>query len=207
MMNVPQKLADELSSAQALITLDGELPAAVRRGILQLIEELSSAEHADAGYLRRARLAIICAREVVDRLSPYADVLVTARTILASGIAALAGKYDLSVLQRHNDEYHTKVVDLFEHGEVAFVPVYAGMTVFAAINTILYDTNFEVVGENEKSVPPDDWDVGYYGALAVSGSAIWEAKGGAESRRLYWLWYLESALPRAWDVLAPLQTT
>lgn len=204
-MNVPQKLTDGLSSAQALITPDGELPAPVRRGVLQLIEELSSAEHADAGYLRRARLAIICAGEVVDRLSPYVDVLATARTLLASGIDALAGKHDLSVLQRQNDEYHTKVVDLFEHGEVAFVPVYAGMAVFSAINTILYDTNFDVVGESEKGVPPDDWDAGYYAALAVSGSAIWEAKGGTERRRSYWLWYLQNAVPPAWDVLVPLR--
>ncbi|WP_179296961.1 Imm5 family immunity protein [Burkholderia ubonensis] len=206
-MNIPQELSDVLSSSQALITSDGELPAAARKDILQLIEVLSSAEHANAGHMRRARLAMICAREVVDRLSPYADVLAAARTIFASGIDALAGKCDLTLLERNNGEYHTKVINLFEYGEVAFVPVYAGMTVFSAINTILYDTNFDVVGENEKTVPPDDWDVGYYGALAVSGSAIWEAKGGAESRRSYWLWYLENALPRAWDVFAPLQVT
>lgn len=78
------------------------------------------------------------------------------------------------------------------------------MTVFAAINTILYDTNFDVVGENEKSVFPDDWDVGYYGALALSGSAVWEEKGGDANRRSYWRWYLESAIPWAWDVLASL---
>ncbi len=147
---------------------------------------------------------MLCAEEAIDRLNPYASVLTAARTILANGADALAGKYDLVCLERDNAAYHTRVIDLFGHGEAAFVPVYAGMTVFAAINTILYDTNFDVVGENEKSVRPDDWDAGYYGALAFSGSAVWEEKGGDASRRLYWRWYLESAVPRAWDVLAPL---
>ncbi len=148
---------------------------------------------------------MLCAEEAIDRLSPYVNVLTAARTILTNGAAALVGEYELAGLERDNGEYHTKVIDLFEYGEAAFVPVYAGMTVFAAINTILYDTNFDLVGENEKSVRPDDWDVGYYGSLAISGSAVWEAKGGAASRRSYWQWYLKEAVPRAWDVFAPLQ--
>ena len=94
---------------------------------------------------------------------------------------------------------------MLEQREQVFVSVYAGMAVFSAINTILYDTNFDVVGETEQSVPPDDWDAGYYAALAVSGSAIWEAKGGAERRRSYWRLYLQNAIPAAWDVLVPLR--
>lgn len=204
MTNIPQALTDALSAALSAITPDGELPAAVRRELLRLIEALSSDEHVDAGYLRRARLAMLCAEEAIDWLNPYASVLTAARAMLADGADALAGKYDLVCLERDNGVYHTQVIDLFGHGEAAFVPVYAGMTVFAAINTILYDTNFDVVGENEKSVFPDDWDVGYYGALALSGSAVWEEKGGDANRRSYWRWYLESAIPWAWDVLASL---
>ncbi|MCA8095971.1 Imm5 family immunity protein [Burkholderia contaminans] len=204
-MRIPQHLANALSTATTSITTEGELPAATRKDLIQLIEALSVTEHADAGYLRRARLAVICAREVLDRLSPYASVLTAAEAILTSGIDALSGEYDLATLERTNGEYHTKVIDLLEHGEPAFVSVYAGMAVFSAINTILYDTNFDVVGESEKGVPPDDWDAGYYAALAVSGSAIWEAKGGTERRRSYWLWYLQNAVPLAWDVLVPLR--
>ncbi|KWZ31273.1 hypothetical protein WS64_23525 [Burkholderia anthina] len=199
-------MSNALSTAATSITTEGELPATVRKDLLQLIEALSAAEHADAGYLRRARLAVICAREVLGRLSPYASVLTAAETILASGIDALSGQCDLPTLEIANGEYHTKVIDLLEHGESAFVSVYAGMAVFSAINTILYDTNFDVVGETEQSVPPDDWDAGYYAALAVSGSTIWEAKGGAERRRSYWRLYLQNAIPAAWDVLVPLRS-
>lgn len=79
------------------------------------------------------------------------------------------------------------------------------MAAYSAINTISCDTNFDMVGESERNIPSDDWDAGYYAALAVSGSAIWEAKRGTERRRSYWLWYLQNAVPLAWDVLVPLR--
>jgi hypothetical protein len=203
-MDIPQQLAIVLDSASTSITQDGELPATERKAILEAIETLSKAEHSDAGYLRRARLAIICAKEVLTHVPPYAEVLQSAKSMLTHGIAALAGRHDLKILQRENGAFHTKVVDLLPQGEAAFVAAYAGMTVFSAINTVLYDTNFAVIGQDEKSVDPDDWDVGYYGSLAASGSAIWEAKGGSDSRRAYWNWYLGSAIPCAWDVQLPI---
>lgn len=204
-MTIPQRLAASLKAASIFITPDGELPAGSRKDILLLIEELSSVEHVDAGYLRRARLALICAREVLGYIEPYKDVQVDALTMLERGVAALSGKYALETLKKENGEFHTKVIDLFEYGEVAFVAAYSGMATFAAINIILYDTNFDLIGEDEKGVPPDDWDASYYGALAVSGSAVWEGKGGIESRADYWRWYLEGAIPQAWDVVSPIK--
>jgi len=203
-MRIPQQLAAAIDNAAASISQDGELPASERKVILVTIEELSKVEHSNAGYLRRARLAITCAKEVLRHMSPYENVLESARLMLAHGVAALTGNYEFKVLQKENGAFHTKVVDLLSQGETAFVATYAGMTVFSAINTVLYDTNFDLIGLDAKSVDPDDWDVGYYGSLAASGSAIWEAKGGAESRRVYWTWYLKAAIPFAWDVQSQL---
>lgn len=70
-MTVPKKLIASLKVASIFITPDGELPAGSRKDIILLIEELSSFESADAGYLRRARLALICAREVLGYIGPY----------------------------------------------------------------------------------------------------------------------------------------
>ncbi|MCK4140607.1 Imm5 family immunity protein [Ralstonia pseudosolanacearum] len=200
-MTIPQKLTVSLRVASILIAPDGELPAGSRKDILLLIEELSSVEHVDAGYFRRARLALICAREVLGYIEPYEDVHVDALVMLERGITALSGKYALEKLKKENGEFHTKVIDLFEYGEAAFVAAYSGMATFAAINAILYDTNFDLVGESEKGVPPDDWDASYYGSLAVSGSAVWEGKGGID----YWRWYLDDAIPQAWDVVSQLK--
>lgn len=91
-MTIPQRLAASLKAASIFITPDGELPAGSRKDILLLIEELSSVEHVDAGYLRRARLALICAREVLGYIEPYKDVQVDALAMLERGVAALSGK-------------------------------------------------------------------------------------------------------------------
>lgn len=81
-MTIPQKLTASLRVASILIAPDGELPAGSRKDILLLIEELSSVEHVDAGYFRRARLALICAREVLGYIEPYEDVHVDALVML-----------------------------------------------------------------------------------------------------------------------------
>ncbi|WP_413216063.1 Imm5 family immunity protein [Paraburkholderia kururiensis] len=203
-MAIPSKLATKLVEASSSITNHGELPAVERKNILQLVEDLSLAEHARAGYLRRARLALICAHEVLNRMNGFPDLMERAGHMLALGSSALSGQYELKLLQTKNGEFHTDVIDLFQHGEVAFVAAYAGMATFSAINTVLFDTNFDTVGNDEKAVPPDDWDASYYGSLATSGSAIWEGKGGIASRRAYWTWYLAIAVPEAWDVVTPL---
>ena len=204
-MAIPEKLASVIAAWEGLISQDGELPAVERKKILLLVGDLSASEQADAAYLRRARLALICAIEVLDRTELYPDLQSSARAMLQSGIAALSGELDLKLLERENGAFHTKVIDLFEHGESAFSSVYAGMACFAAINTVLYDTNFDLTGRSEKTVSPDDWDASFYASLAVSGSAIWEKKGGVEERRAYWRWYLQTAIPYAWNVVAVLQ--
>ncbi|MET3131330.1 hypothetical protein AAKU55_001592 [Oxalobacteraceae bacterium GrIS 1.11] len=197
---LPENLVSALDGAKNLITQEGELPAHVRKMLLELIEDLSVVEHSKAGYLRRARLALICAQKTLIHISQYNEVFRSAQDILLKGHFAISGKYDLTSLEKENGNFHTDVIDLQEHGDVAFIPVYAGMACFSAINTILYDTNFEVIGTYEKETSPDDWDAGYYASLAASGSAVWENKNGNMERLIYWRWYLETAIPQAWEV-------
>jgi hypothetical protein len=207
-MNIPEILAVELTASKNSITRQGELPADCRGKILRLFEDLSVAEHANAGYLRRSRLALICAQESIRRIIPYESVGSVAKAMILNGSLAISGKYDLKTLERENGNFHTEVINLLEHGDTAFVAVYAGMACFSAINTILYDTNFELIGKYEKDVPPDDWDSSFYGSLAAAGSAVWESKNGQAERLKYWRWYLEEAIPRAWDIdlsLEPLR--
>jgi hypothetical protein len=203
-MDVPQELAAGLGVAEKSIGSDGELGAGVRKGLFEFIEKLSVPENANAGYLRRARLALICALRVVDKLGSHPDIQRAARKMLAAGVTALSGRYDMAVLERENGAFHTEVIDLLQQGEDAFVATYAGMASFAAINTVLYDANFDTIGQYEKEVAPDDWDAGFYASLAVSGSAIWEDEGGAQSRAAYWRWYLNDAIPLAWNVEIPV---
>ena len=55
----------------------------------------------------------------------------------------------------------------------------------------------------EKTLQPDEWGAEFYSSLAHSGSAVWEEKGGADARSKFWLWYLDKAVPHAWNVEVP----
>ncbi|KPC52550.1 Imm5 family immunity protein [Amantichitinum ursilacus] len=200
MTTTPLLLSGALEAAVQSITDDGELSSVERKRLMQIMEDLSAREHVDAGYLRRARLALLCANEVLDKIQPHSLVYSQALSMLRNGLSALGGNYDLLKLRNDNGVFHTGLIDLFDFGEAAFTSVYAGMACFSAINTILYDVDFELMGRSEKEVPPDDWDASFYAALAKSGSAIWEGKGGGEQRRKFWLWYLQIGIPLCWNV-------
>ena len=199
-MLTPEKLSTALIAARNSIAQDGELFADSRKKLLDLIEELSAVEHSNAGYLRRSRLAFICAQKSLLIIKPYEEVFDFAQLMLSRGRTALLGKYNLKFLEKDNGEFHTEVNNLFEHGEDAFASVYAGMACFSAINTILYDADFESIGQYEKNISPDDWSACFYASLAVSGSAVWENKNGSHERLRYWHWYLDNAIPWAWNV-------
>jgi hypothetical protein len=198
---IPASLVSTLQRAALAIDDDGELPSAVRGRIFQQIRVLSDA-HAGAAYLRQARLALACGLEVVGYLKGYPAPLAFAQAMLANGINTLDGLYSLAALQKDNETFQSVVVSLFEEGDAAFSPVYAGLACYSAINAVLHDAT--AVSERGDALPPEDWDVGYYSSLAVSGSAVWEGKGGAAARRTFWYWYLEQAIPGAWDLREPL---
>jgi hypothetical protein len=205
-MNIPKRLEFELATSKNDIKQDGDFPAACREKILRVIEELSIVEHSNAGYLRRSRLALICAQASIVRVAKFENVNKVARAMIQNGQLALLGQCDLKMLEKQNGNFHTEVIDLLEYGDdEALLAVYAGMACFSAINTILYDTNFDLVGKYEKDVPPDDWDPSFYGSLAAAGSASWEMKNGEAERSRYWRWYLETAIPKAWNIEMSLE--
>jgi hypothetical protein len=165
------------------------------------VDRPSRSQH---GLYRRYRLALACALKVVDRMKPYPDVFALAESMLAKGLMAMRGSFDLKLLQRETGALHTKVMDLFEHGEAAYVSAYAGFACVSALNTVLFDTDFDKAGADEMQIDPDDWDPSFSASLAMSGSAIWEKKGGNDLRRAFWQWYLNAAIPLAWEVTTPL---
>ncbi len=199
-MTIPPVLLQQLEESKGHITEEGNFPSHFRKAILFLLENLSVIEHEDAGYLRRARLALICAKRVIPLISSIGELRESALAIINNALLALAGEFSMSMLELENERFHTKAVDELHNGESALVSVYAAMASFAAVNTVLFDVDFEKVGIDENVLPPDEWDASFYASIAVSGSAVWERKGGYAERSAFWNWYLQTAIPLAWDV-------
>jgi hypothetical protein len=197
---LPSELSQLLDRAKSLINTDGDLPAEVRADIHDLMEAMSQKEHVDAGYLRRARLGLICALRAIEHLRPEKDVYARAVAVIGKANRALQGTEDLKQLEKENGRLHAAVLDLMNPEGTGLQAIYAGMACFAAVNTVLYDGRLESQRESELKVPPDEWPACFYSCIAEAGSASWEEKGGSSERATYWNWYLSDAVPKAWDV-------
>lgn len=197
---LPSELSQQLDQAKNRVNADGDLPAVERADIHDLIEALSRKEHVDAGYLRRARLALICALKTIELLASVQDVHARAIAVLGKANSALQGTEDLKQLEKENGRLHAAVLDLMNPEGAGLQAIYAGMACFAAVNTVLYDGRLESQRESELKVSPDEWPACFYACIAKAGSASWEEKGGSSERAAYWNWYLLEAIPKAWDV-------
>jgi hypothetical protein len=197
-MSVPKTLAGALSKAAGEIDDSGHLPARGRRLIHLSIEELSRRQHRNAGYFRRAKLALRCAHHCLPRLSPFPELKAAASELMSLSEKALQSEFPLDELEVRNQAFHTLVDDL-PSSDVGLRASYAGMASFTAVEVVAYDFDYSILDKDEIEVDPDRWDSAFYSSLAESGSAPWEKKGGTAERKAYWKWYLEHAVPEAWD--------
>jgi hypothetical protein len=203
-LGIPNELSEFLSSSESFIDKNGELPAIRRKEMHLLVEKLSTQEHDDAGYYRRAKLAIACAYLSLNYLKAHKTAFDLAENILEKSILTLQSQFDIKELESLNGYLYTASTNLTDQDEPDFKAVYAGFACFSAANVVLYDTNFDILGSNEKESDPSDWEASYYASLAHCGGAIWEGVGDIDKRKEFWIWYLQVAMPFAWDMKKPL---
>jgi hypothetical protein len=203
-MNTPEILLNELKRAELHLGDDGELPAIHRKEIHELIQNLSINNHKDAGYYVRAKLAITCACSCINKLDTYASVKEVADELLKKAVLALQSKFDMKELETLNGRLHTSANNLIDQDAPDFKAVYAAFACVAAVNTVLYDVDFDQLGLSEVESAPDDWDASFYASLSHCGGATWEDVGDSIERKKFWLWYLNKAVPHAWTTTTPL---
>ena len=207
MPELPNDLSKSISMAIVTIDSNGELPAANRLKIHQLMEQFLSIRHANAPRYTRAKLAMLCAYSSLPLLKFYPIIKPTAENILQNGIKSLQGKFDSDILESENAILSENLINLMKEENPFISSIYAGLSCSSAINTILYDDDLASLELEEKQSDPADWDAAFYASLAHSGGATWENTGDKEKRKDFWLWYLNKAIPYAWDESTPLIPT
>jgi hypothetical protein len=204
MLKIPAELSEILAEAEKSINDNGELTAANRLRVHQVMENLLSKIHPNAGHYTRAKLAIACSYSSLHLIDVYPNEKQKAERVLKNSIDTLQGKYDSDVLESENEMLYTDSVNLMNEAK-PFVPaVYGSFACNAAVNTVLYDSDFDSLGIDEKISAPEDWDASFYASIAHCGAAVWEGTGDNSKRKLFWLWYLNQAIPFAWDTDIPI---
>ncbi|WP_164863626.1 Imm5 family immunity protein [Agromyces sp. LHK192] len=194
-----QDLQPLLDDAERSIDPRGELPASSRLVLHRGMDELLSSIHANAGHYTRAKLAVACAASCARHIDRHPDAAAAAAKALEHAELVLQGAYDAEMLEAENEALHA-VAESLMGLDAPFVPaIYATFATHAAVNTVLYDSDFDTLGIDEHIAAPADWDASFYASLAHSGGAVWETTGDDRVRRAFWEWYLREAIPFAWD--------
>lgn len=78
---------------------------------------------------------------------------------------------------------------------------YAGFAYISAVNSVLYDINFDTLSIPEIESDPDDWTACFYASISYCGGATWEEGVGDDlKRREFWQWFLNDAVPALWQM-------
>ncbi|ANC31272.1 hypothetical protein I598_1724 [Isoptericola dokdonensis DS-3] len=202
---LPGPLATGIEDATTSIDRDGELPAAARVRLHRVVETLGRQIHPEAARYVRAKLALTCASGGLGHLDEHPDLRAAAASLLRATAATMRGEHDVDELEARYETAVAHADDLLRSGSVAPTVVYTLLACAAAAATTLYDTDLDALGDGELRSDPSDWEACFLGSLAASGGATWEGVvGDREARRRYWTWYLEVAVPHAWDPASPL---
>jgi hypothetical protein len=204
MSNPSPELATILRRTEASLSVNGELLATQRLVLHQELDTLLSAIHANAGRYTRAKLGLTCAYSCLGMLDQYSDVASQAARLLHHAERAMQGDFNADTLEEENEEFQSAATALLSVDNLYVPALYAAYACVAAVNIVLYDSDFETLGTNEQILPPDEWDASFCSSLAHCGGAVWDNDGDAHIRREFWLWYLTCAIPFAWDTGATL---
>lgn len=189
------------AASTSLSTLDdaGELPWHLRRDLHVVVgAELGDASHQIREFY--LELGTLCAQRVWGVwLSEFGDDLQpmnVAKACIARGRSGTAFAVE---------EFRSLGADLDDKlllGERSLAAVYAGYSWWAVARDALAPETPSGQLVSELEIAPDEWSACFLASLAAAGGASWESVADNSQRRAFWEWYLNEAVPSAFDCAA-----
>lgn len=161
---------------------------------------ISDKEHPRAFHFRFAKLSLICAERSKHFLNGYGEQTLNAEDLIEKARRCLYGEYDISDLKRDCDKLRPILNELVSSGEKFHVIAYAAFSCLAAAESIVYGFENQLINSSELEIDVEDWDASFFSNIAFSGAATWEGKGNETKRREFWVWFLNDAIPRSWEI-------
>ena len=208
-MRITQELADAIAAARVSLSrnADGELLPHARVHLLAALGPHQEIEGVPIGpgWRRRTHLGVITVRHLLPiwRLAYPTDPGPERMLDLASRV--LQGQADRAAAGAESNEYWNRLAESGEEwggGEAPAVePIAVGMAAARVVQTARLDYDLLPVDpdETDRDRDPDTWDESCLGALAYAGGGAWQAKSSPARRREYWQWFLDQAVPAAYE--------
>jgi hypothetical protein len=198
-MNIPNELQSLLKKASTEVKSSsiGELTLPMRRTIWSKIAKLSHDDLLTHRIL--TALDIECVRQTMpiwSKVFPDDDgpdrMLELAQNILD-------GKVDLAEAKRLSESFFIDVVENRSYQPKEYPAMFVG---HAASNTVYtafveLESDQEYFTKQDEDLDPESYEPSYLTASAYSGGLL--GKGDTEKRRTFWLWYLQTAMERAYE--------
>jgi Immunity protein Imm5 len=198
--------AVHIASSKLISNANGELILSERKRIWSTMGELlieGNRAIKGIGLTRRTKLASLCVRKVLGLWDEVWPDNYGTRQMLMVADQYLDNSIDFdSAWKRKNSFWGELDNPLFEGNYLAIVNV--GFAAVKVVTTALVDEIFDPQNLEEdisdETLDPYQWDASFYAAAAYAGGAPWEEQSNTLRRREFWKWYLNEAVPSAWEL-------
>lgn len=211
-MALPSELSAALRTASTALSQDpdGRLSLPHRRRIRQLFGPFLQNDEEQPegpGYRRRARLSILCVQYVLpvwdaahldaNDLNTNDTENISPQQMLEVAEGVLAGQVSQQQARQANRRFSSVVEGILMNTPAA---AYVGYASIDAVGVAFHDDDSGASPEEEDDdLTPDEWDDSYRADLAASGGEPGEDNSSNQRRREFWQWYLEQAVPQAYE--------
>ena len=211
-MPVSQELADAIATAQVSLSqnADGALLPYARNRVLAAMGPRQEAEDGGPtglGWRRRTWLGFLTIRHLLPvwRLAYPADTGPERMLSLAERV--LQGRADRQAAGAESNGYWDGLANSGEEwGDdqaPPVEPIAVGMAAARVVQTarLDYDLTPGDPSETDQDRDPFTWDESYLGSIAYAGGGTWQTKSSPARRREYWQWWLNQAVPEAYQAI------
>ncbi|VBB06148.1 immunity protein imm5 [Lucifera butyrica] len=184
----------------------GELVLPIRRKVWNKFGEYGAKDAGKViqtiGLRRRAELDILCVKHVMNIWNserPNDNRLIEILKMIDDYFNSNIGK---DALRHIKNNFWTDCEEMLYENESSMA-CYVGFATIGAVCTSYLDKS--LVSDHidsrvlDDELDPFSWDASYYAAIAYAGGASTEENSSIDKRREFWLWYLNEAVPKAYE--------
>lgn len=207
-MKVNDELLQALEYARTALAQNehGDLPLSARKRIWSAMGPRRTTDGRailSAGLRRRTRLAILTAQKVISiwRLSfPENN---QPEFMLATTEEYMKGQADYKTAWKRQNQFWGELDNLKAYAVKYSPSVNVGYAAAVVVSTALNDEQFDPQqlesDVSDRDLDVYDWDASYLACAAYAGGASWQPESDDNRRREFWEWYINEAVPSAWN--------
>ena len=210
-----ERLVSTIDNARSILEHhpQGDLPLGYRRAIWVAMgpKKTSYIANDNPGWVRRAHLAYLTAQHALPIWVQRFPRNHTPQRFLKKIDVVLQNGITKKGIDKFYNEDWVKLEEIsYDHSDALNI-VAVVYSAYRALNTAIDDRpsipdsiNFDIA---DHDIDPYDFDASFFAAFAIADGPIWEEGSNADKRHAFWEWWLNEAVPDAWNAVVPFHSS